>query len=314
MNNPGTQLPLTFYIMPVIILLCMAGMVYTLSRSAQKRKAKSRGQSSAFPQRPLTTAAAAQSPSKRGIARISPASNRSSSASVYDDVAQPDLNMLVSEEEAPASPHMFSQSTEPEPPLEHDWLAALSPDPYDPQPVAEKVAPATQAKIGTLNQQRPSDDEEMVEVMRIYRTLTDGKLVIQMGNQRYRSITEMRDPDMAQRFTDTTQELMSLTGNTAGSRLKSLASSVVAATKAAPSPAAQPISPVGIVQAIEDFLQLKLATSPKFSTRSIHIKPGQNQGLRIEVDNHSYHAIGDVVDPDVREFLAGVMQEWDARH
>ncbi|HLY27480.1 MAG TPA: hypothetical protein VKQ72_14140, partial [Aggregatilineales bacterium] len=63
-----------------------------------------------------------------------------------------------------------------------------------------------------------------------------------------------------------------------------------------------------------DFLQFKLASHPQFSTRSIHIKPGQNQGVRIEVDNHSYDGIGDVVDPDVREFLFSVMREWDARH
>jgi len=31
------------------------------------------------------------------------------------------------------------------------------------------------------------------------------------------------------------------------------------------------------------------------------------------VDNHFYDHIGDIVDPDVRDFLSTMMKEWEAR-
>jgi len=36
--------------------------------------------------------------------------------------------------------------------------------------------------------------------------------------------------------------------------------------------------------------------------------------VRIEVDGHYFDAIGDVIDPDVRDFLLAMMREWEARH
>src|SRR5579859_1720425 len=245
------QLPPSFFIMPGIILVCMLGMFLTLRRSAQKKKEKARGQSSAFPER--TRSATTQMPEGRmptsGIARISPSSRRSQASSTFDDVAQPDLDMLVANDSPPMED--LAAPTTPDSagvlPLEHDWLAALSAVSPDPSPAPVAPAASPKAAPASSGMRRQPGSEDMVEVMRVYRTLTDGKLVVQMGDQRYRSLSEMRDPDMAQRFSDAAQELQAMTGNVAGSRLKSLAGTVVAATKAASAPAAQDTGPVGIV-------------------------------------------------------------------
>ena len=71
---------------------------------------------------------------------------------------------------------------------------------------------------------------------------------------------------------------------------------------------------MGIAGAVEDFLQFKLSNTPQFATRTIHIRPTHDSGLRIEVDGHSYDSIGDIIDADVREFLFNMMREWEARH
>ena len=53
---------------------------------------------------------------------------------------------------------------------------------------------------------------------------------------------------------------------------------------------------------------------PQYSMRSIHIRPASDGGVRIEVDNRAYESIADVPDADVRDFLMGLMREWEARH
>jgi hypothetical protein len=78
--------------------------------------------------------------------------------------------------------------------------------------------------------------------------------------------------------------------------------------------AAQPTEPPsGIADAVEEFLQVRLSTSPQFAARSIHIRPSHDHGVNIEVDGHYYNAIDEVIDADVRDFLFALMKEWEAR-
>ncbi|MBO9308514.1 MAG: hypothetical protein J7551_01890, partial [Chloroflexi bacterium] len=71
---------------------------------------------------------------------------------------------------------------------------------------------------------------------------------------------------------------------------------------------------VSIAEQIEEFLQARLLASPQFSTRSIHVRPTPDHGVRIEVDGRFYDTVAEVIDPDVREFLMTIMREWEARH
>ncbi len=75
-----------------------------------------------------------------------------------------------------------------------------------------------------------------------------------------------------------------------------------------------PVPEVNIAGAIEAYLQHKLRQSVDFSGRSIHIYPAPDGGVSIEVDGQYYDAVGDITDRDVREFIAGAIQEWQERH
>ena len=207
------------------------------------------------------------------------------------------------------------------------------------------MAPAT--TDSSSQESRNIDLGDAVEVMRVWRDLSDGSLIIQMGDQRYRSLSDIQSPDLTRRFVAVVRELWALvntsparvTGsnespavpppsNSAGSMKSRMG--LLNAEQEPPKPqhmlkqvakqalgqggAAQPEQPSGIANAVEDFLQFKLSTTPEFSKRSIHFRPSHDLGVRIEVDGHYYDSIGDVVDADVREFLQELMREWEARH
>jgi hypothetical protein len=78
-------------------------------------------------------------------------------------------------------------------------------------------------------------------------------------------------------------------------------------------PVAEPIPEINIAGAIEAFLQHKLAFTPEYSTRSIHVRPASHGGVHIEVDNKLYDSVGDVEDAAVREFLTATIAEWQSR-
>jgi hypothetical protein len=77
---------------------------------------------------------------------------------------------------------------------------------------------------------------------------------------------------------------------------------------------AKPVPEINIAGAIEAYLQHKLHFTPIFDGRSIHIYPAPDGGVSIEVDGQFYDSVGDVNDPDVRDFLQGTIQEWQDRH
>jgi hypothetical protein len=76
----------------------------------------------------------------------------------------------------------------------------------------------------------------------------------------------------------------------------------------------EPVPELNIAGAIEAYLQHKLRHTPEYSGRSIHVMPSPDGGVSIEVDGRYYDAVGDVADAEVREFIAGAIQEWQERH
>ena len=73
------------------------------------------------------------------------------------------------------------------------------------------------------------------------------------------------------------------------------------------------IPEINIANAIEEFLQYKLLTSSQFPRRNIHVRAAPYGGLRIDVDDKSYEAVGDVEDSEVRAFLQTTIEEWQDR-
>jgi hypothetical protein len=184
------------------------------------------------------------------------------------------------------------------------------------------------------NQAAPAD---AVEVMRVWRDLSDGSLIIQMGNARYRTMDEIAGADLARRFSTLVRELSTMANATPPAPdLPGAPKARLGLLNQTPTEEAQPKSGVfrqlgraaigqnaaaaktekradGIANAVEEFLQYKLTDHPEFSTRSIHIRPANDGGVRIEVDGRYWDGIGDVSDSAVRDFLTTVMREWEAR-
>jgi hypothetical protein len=75
----------------------------------------------------------------------------------------------------------------------------------------------------------------------------------------------------------------------------------------------QPIPELNIAGAIEAYLQHKLKFMDEFANRVIHVHSAPGGGVRIQVDNSFYDAVGDVADEKVRAFLSATIQEWQNR-
>ena len=78
-------------------------------------------------------------------------------------------------------------------------------------------------------------------------------------------------------------------------------------------PSAAPIPEINIAESIEAFLQYRLASNSELASRSIHVLPAGEDGVRIEVDGLSYEGIDNVSDPAVQDFLRHTIQEWQQR-
>jgi hypothetical protein len=76
----------------------------------------------------------------------------------------------------------------------------------------------------------------------------------------------------------------------------------------------EPVPELDIAGAIETYLQHKLQFTQQHAGRSIHVHPAPGGGVSIEVDGRFYEAVGDVDDPQIRQFLQETIQEWQQRH
>jgi hypothetical protein len=330
------QVPIGFFLAPIffgvlyIILMAIIFQRGAVRRRKRRAEKEAMMQGMATPQAAYTTTAP---PDKPKVRPKTPA---------IESIPEPDLDLLV-------MPPTFAEIVEPPRSMatpaqtDADWMQALALTPDQPMQFVE-IDP-TMSNSG-------NDTGDAVEVMRVWRDLSDGTLIIQMGDKRYRSVSDISgSPDLLRRFTAVVRELWNMVNNPHAARqmpspadagaLPSPEGAVgmkarIGLLKEQPPPeepqrpnvlrqlgrtvSGQPATPKleqtgsgGIADAVEEFLQFKLTGHPEFSRRSIHIRPSIDGGVRIEVDGNSYQGIGDVVDADVRDFLFGVMREWEAR-
>ncbi len=80
-----------------------------------------------------------------------------------------------------------------------------------------------------------------------------------------------------------------------------------------PKPTNQPLPEINVGGSVEAYLQHKLALTPEYANRSIHIRSAPKGGVVIEVDNRFFETVGDVDDAEVRAFLQATIEEWQAR-
>lgn len=191
---------------------------------------------------------------------------------------------------------------------------------------------------------------DAAEVMTIYRDVAEGGLLVQIGTQVYRHPPASADSEFRRRFATTVRELSSViasppptpkaeaaasaqppaparaTGEIPGLRMPSAAvplpgdlpkfkmpDVVEPPKRGRRRPPSEPIPEINIAQAIEDYLQFKLAGTDRFPGRQIHVRSAAGGGLRIEVDQSSYETVADVADADVRAFLQEAIEEWQSR-
>jgi hypothetical protein len=316
-SQPFVQRILLFLI--VIGGLYIGLVVFIFRRAAKRRKAKEQARLEAAGAAPSTTVIS------YGVSK--PRTQAVPASGTYD-LPEPDFHLLVADDTADTAAATQDQLV--------SNAVPMPTTPYNDPVESFALIPAQEAAMtNTQNDsQKPAsvDMGDAVEVMRVWRDLSDGSLIIEMGNQRYRSIAEIKSPDLVRRFTAIVRELASLVSNTRTTGeipaappasmgiIKAQAESMprpsvlgnLGRQGKPPSISSEP--PSGIANAVEEFLQFKLSTTSQFARRSIHIKPSPNQGIIIEVDGNRYEAISDVEDLEVRDFLSSMMEEWSARH
>jgi hypothetical protein len=223
---------------------------------------------------------------------------------------EPDLDLLVSGSAVPSD-----LSLAPMPSTSATPVISSPAMPY------EESLPMSE----TIDTEPVSLPEDAVEVLRIWRDVGDGSLIIQIGGQFYRHSAAISNPEQKRRFEAVVRTLSAMINapSPAPRQPLSVASSSPVSAPAVEPPKrglfgrakpAEPQPELSIADQIEEFLQVRLLASPQFSTRSIHVRPTPDHGVRIEVDGHFYDTVAEVIDPDVREFLATIMREWEARH
>lgn len=340
------QVPLGLLLAPIFFgALYIVVMAVIFRRAAERRRRRAAGElpipakqkniggnffTGRLPDKPLQAAAWSVPAGLRGL-------------------PEPDLDALATPMIMPALAEAEASATTEPPVTSMDWLATM---PSEPQEIA-----VTTHKLPEPDKNRKTVElGDAVEVMRVWRDLSDGSLIIQMGDQRYRSLAEIGGTDLSRRFVAVVRELWAMVNNGAGARIAStlptyeqsgavpLPEGSAGGMKArigllnqpgeadevksrtgilrqvartalgqTPTPPTADVRRDGIADAVEEYLQFKLSNTPQFQTRSIHVRPAIDGGVRIEVDGHYYDSVGDVIDADVREFLLNILREWEAR-
>lgn len=177
--------------------------------------------------------------------------------------------------------------------------------------------------------------QDAVEVMRLWRDINDGALIIQLGDQLFRTIPELQDRGLARRFISIVQNLAQLaTLGAASAGLPTPNFEVTSGIIQPPGawavqtettqviPSGSPVAPepampqrieqpLGIAKQIDRLLQTRLTQTPVFRGRKIQMDTYPDGSLKIKVDGNVYNGIGEIEDREVRQFIQQVVREWE---
>lgn|SRR5574341_2226223 len=212
------------------------------------------------------------------------------------------------------------------PPAPPPAVPTYTPPPPAPPPMYAPPAPSSTSTGGRT-----------VEALRVLRDPADGSLIVEINGQQYRHPSEITDLEAYRRLTGNVQALMSFMMEQGVAQPPVHATPDQPAISTPPPPVApppplvsrpsQPASQAGskkgkddappaprtVAEQIEELLQYRLTLTPDLVTRSVHIRDAGTGGVAIEVDGRYYDSVADVPDTPVREFIQGVIREWEAR-
>ncbi|NDJ54125.1 MAG: hypothetical protein GYB68_13730 [Chloroflexi bacterium] len=219
-------------------------------------------------------------------------------------------------------------------PANPDWANSLPSGTPKGDAVAAS-APVASQSVAVPPSPAYSPSDEIVEVMRLYRDLADGSLLVEIGGIRYGSVEQMEDSNVQRRFLGTARALTRFAEGADGTNLppRPPAPSPVAAppTVSQPAPVQPSVAPPpppqsapvdedeeeeaarSMAEEIEELLQYRLTLTPNMAHRSVHIRGTPSGNIRIEVDGQFFETVGDVADNAVREFIISVIREWESR-
>lgn len=339
-------------------LLWLSAVFLVNRRSAERRRRKQEG----LPPLPNMFAQFVAFIQRAGQNRTQP-EMVNASVNSPSGVPLPDLNMLTSDLPEPDFENFVALVDQ----IQH------TPPPATPKPTSSFAAPDTHdgefEEIKMTNQSSGNEfigndprrstttiyiagsneiPADAVEVMRVWRDVSDGSLIIQMSGKVFQTVGEMQDRGLAKRFISLVRDLTQMAR--VGAQAVGLpvpnfdsSASVVsepgawAAAPKVPSKLPAPTGPrsqdyanmepplvvTGLDQStpanntiagqIEELLQYRLTQNPMFQHRSIHVRANPDNTIRIEADGHTYLHVDEVVDVDVREFIQSVIREWEAR-
>jgi hypothetical protein len=280
-----------------------------------------------------------------------------------DDAHMPDLEMLTGDLPQPDLAAMMGDFEPPEPePAQVDLASAfeLPPEPIpaqefdDSAPLAASFAPDAVQSI-QLDETEVSDEmpapPDSIELLRVWRDLSDGSLIIEIGGQRFTSVDQLQGANLDRRFMNVVRDLTNML------RAPQQPPPASQPPKPAPPPPSAAKSPEGPAQPakkspspdedlpsmapgtmfrqigraamgykpepveetpalsipdqIEQVLQKHLVDRPEFAGRSIHVRPSPFGGVRIEVDGQFFEGVGDVSDDEVRALIQDAVREWE---
>ncbi|NLX09010.1 MAG: hypothetical protein GXY36_05095 [Chloroflexi bacterium] len=256
----------------------------------------------------------------------------------------PDLDLLTTDL-APDEPLHVSAPL-PEPSFDDYDLVQESRTVAEMLPDREELTDTEESDMPITTDPIDSDEPpgDAIELLRVWRDLADGGLIVEIGGQRFRTTAELRGAGLERRFVNAVRELDRLAGTQAAAPL---APAAPARPPQAPPPAkanhdapSQPVSlapgsmlrqmtraargqapekpeevqpELSIADQIEALLQARLRGLPEFRGREIHVQPSMEGGVKIEVDGMYYAGIGDVEDSEVRSLLGDVVREWESQ-
>ncbi|MGQ9849495.1 MAG: hypothetical protein ACUVSU_05525 [Aggregatilineaceae bacterium] len=296
----------------LIALTCVAGILWlglmalVLQRAAERKRRAAQGLEP-LPSLPVALYRRLMGTGNAPVAAVSAA------PSPRVAVPLPDLKMLTGDlATQPAPTSAPSPSREPDTPSPAPNMAP----PAANTPAASETAPELPA-------------HDAVELLRVYRDLADGGLILVIGGQPFRSFAELRDADLDRRLQAVLRDLEALTGlaqppaPAVNAAQEYPAEDLVARppsmfrqmTRVAmgqkPEPLVPPTPQRSIAEEIEDLLQERLRDRPEFAGRDIHVRPALSGGVTIEVDGQFFEGVGEVTDEAVRALLTEVVRAWE---
>lgn len=257
------------------------------------------------------------------------------------DLGEPDWDVFDAPDAAPDAPPAVvperARSVPAEPPVPDSDADLLEDLPMTDHDDALPVTPP-----GSADDAPPADS---VELLRVFRDLSDGTLIVEIDGRRFASAGELAGANLARRFTKVVKDLAQWVRD---AQARAAQAPPAAPPTSAPAPGTpawhslpddempsmgpgtmlrqmtraamgqKPETPpeenapeLSIPEQIEELLQARLIHMPEFRERTIHVKPSLSGGVRIQVDGTYYEGVGDIADDDVRALLQDVVREWE---